>query len=79
VRTLQLAAREQVETLVGAAEFDVALECHRVVALHKRIEKLVQRYRIVRAVTLLEVVALEHARDGHLARKTQEIGRIQFR
>ena len=38
----ELAAGEQIEQLVGAAEFDVGLDDHRVVGLHERVEKFVQ-------------------------------------
>jgi hypothetical protein len=40
---LQMAAHEQIELLVGAAQLQVALEGHRVVALHQRVEKFVHR------------------------------------
>ena len=40
---MQLAADQQVEELVGAAELDVRLERDRVVALQQRVEELVQR------------------------------------
>ena len=58
---LQLAAHEQVEFLVRAAELHVGIEGHRVVALHERIEQLVQRDRSMSAITRGEIVALEHA------------------
>ena len=61
---LHLAPNQQVEFLVGAAELDVGLHRHRVVALRQRIEKFVNRDRLVRPVALGEIVALEHARDG---------------
>ena len=44
---LQLAADQQVEFLVGAAELDVGLHRHRVVALHQRVQQLVHGDRLV--------------------------------
>ena len=64
---LQLAADEHVEELVGAAELDVAFEHDGVVALHERVEKLDDGDRAVARVALGEIVALQHAGDGHLA------------
>ena len=43
---LQLAPHQQVELLVGATEFDIALERHRVVALDERIKELVNGDRL---------------------------------
>ncbi len=62
VVALQLAADEQVEFLVGAAQLDVGLERDRVVALRERIEEFVDRDRLPFLVALGEVVALEHPR-----------------
>ena len=59
---LQLAADQEVELLVGAAELDVGLQRDRVVALRERVEKLVDRDRLAALVALGEIVALEHAR-----------------
>jgi hypothetical protein len=42
---LQRAAHQQVELLVGAAELEVALQRHRVVALHQRVQQLVHADR----------------------------------
>ena len=58
-----LAAREQVVELVGAAELDVGLDRHRVVGLHQRVEELGDGDRLVRGEALGEVVALEDAGD----------------
>ena len=46
VASLQLAADQQVELLVGAAQLDVGLERDRVVALHQRVQELVDRDRL---------------------------------
>ena len=59
----QLPPHQQVELLIGAAEFDVGAHLHRIPALHQRVEELVYRNRLVIPVTLREIVALEHTRD----------------
>ena len=64
VGLLDLAAEQQVELLVGAAELDVGLDRHGVVALEQRIEQLEHRDRLVGRVALGEVVALEQLGDG---------------
>ncbi len=64
VLLLQLAPDQQVELLVGAAELDVGLHRHRVVALHQRVQQLVHRDRLLLAEALGEVVALQELRDG---------------
>jgi hypothetical protein len=38
---LQMATHQQVELLVGATQFKVALERHRVITLHQRVQELV--------------------------------------
>ena len=43
---LQLAADQQIELLIGAAELDIGLQRHRVVALHERIQELVDGDRL---------------------------------
>ena len=58
------AADEQVELLVGAAELEIGLQGHRVVALHQRIEEFVDADRRARLESLGEVVALHHPRHG---------------
>ena len=63
---LQIAADEVVEGLVGAAEFDIGLDHHRVPALHEWVEKLVDVDGLAGLVAFLEGVAFEHAGDGHL-------------
>ncbi len=45
VRALDVAREQQVELLIGAAELDVGLDRHRVVALQQRIEQLEDRDR----------------------------------
>ena len=63
---LQLAAHQQVEFLVGAAELDIGLERDRVVALRQGIQQLVHRDRLLFHEALVEVLALQHLRDGEL-------------
>jgi hypothetical protein len=71
---LQLPADQQVELLVGAAEFDVGLQGDRVVALHQRIQELMDRDRLSTFIALVEIVALEHARDRVLRRQLDHVG-----
>ena len=66
---LQLAAHQQVELLVGAAEFDVGLKRDRVVALRDGIQQLVHGDRLLLLEALVEVLALQHLRDGELCRQ----------
>ena len=58
---LQLAADQQVEFLIGAAELDVGLHRHRVVALHQRVQQLVHRDRVVAFESPIEVIAFKQA------------------
>ncbi len=57
-----VAANQKIELLVRASEFDIALECNRIVTLHQRVEDLVHRDRSVFLEALSEVVAFEDAR-----------------
>ena len=68
---------QQVEELVRAAELDVRLERHRVVALGERVEQLVERDRLPRLPALLEVVALEDPRDRDPRGEAHEPGRAE--
>ena len=70
---LQLAAEQDVEGLIGAAELDVGADLDRVVRLHERIEELVDADRRAVAIALGEVVALEHARHGALRAETDHV------
>ena len=63
---LQVAAAHQVELLVGAAELDVALQRDGVVALHHGVEQLVDADGLLVLEALVEVLALQHLRDGEL-------------
>ncbi len=75
---MQLAPHQQVEFLVGTAQLDIGTQRHGVVALHQRIEKLMDGDRLVGLIALVEVIALEHARYGVLRRQTNEIGGRQL-
>jgi hypothetical protein len=70
---LQLAPHQQVEFLVRAAHFHVALQRHRIVALRQRIEQLVHRDGNAVAQALGEIVALQHARHGVFASQPDDI------
>ena len=78
ILALQIAAHQQVEFLIGAAEFNVGFEGDRVVAWVKRVEQLVQRDRLFFCQSLGEIVALENLFDGHVRRQTDKAGRAEF-
>ena len=69
---LQLAAHQQVEFLVGAAELHISLQRNRVVTLRHGIEQLVHSDRLLFHEALVEVIALQHLRDGELRRQPNE-------
>jgi hypothetical protein len=66
---LQLAAEQQVEGLVGAAQLDVGLDGHRVHALHERVEELDQRDRAAGVVAGLEILPLQKLGHGDVCRQ----------
>ena len=72
-----MAAHEQVEFLVGAAQLQVSLERDRVVALQERIQKLVHADGMASLVALAKVFALHHAGDGVFGRQRNHAGRAQ--
>ena len=63
VLALQFAADEEVEALIGPAQFEVGFERDRVVALHERIEKLVHGDGELFGVALGEVFTFEKTRE----------------
>ncbi len=73
VSALQFAAYQQIEFLVGAAEFHVGFECYRVVSLHQRIEQFVQSDGFFFAKALVKVLALQQLRDRILRHQADEI------
>jgi len=78
VLLLQHAAHQEIEFLVGAAEFHIALHRHRVVTLHQRVHEFVDRDRLVGLETLAKVVALQHARDCHRSSELEHAGSAQL-
>ena len=66
VVALQLAPGDEVEFLIGAAQLDVGVERDGVVALGERVEQLVQGDGLLFLEALVELVALEHLRDGEV-------------
>ncbi len=75
---MQFAAHQQIELLVGATEFDIALKGDRVIALHHRVEQFVDADRLLFLEALVEVLAFEHLRDGELCGQTHERFVIEF-
>ena len=74
----QLAAGQQIEQLVVAAQLDVGFDHHRVVGLHDGVEELVQRDGHLALVALGEVVALEDARHGEVRAQLQQASQIKL-
>ncbi len=60
---LQLATHEQIELLIGAAQFQVRLQRHGVIALHQWIQEFMHRYRDTALEASCEVFAFHHARN----------------
>ena len=59
---LQIAAHQQVEGLVGAAQLDVGPKGHRVVGLRDRVQELVQADGPPAGIAAREIFTLEHLR-----------------
>jgi hypothetical protein len=70
---LEVAAHEEIEFLIGAAELDVALEHDGVVALHDGVEEFVDADGLLGLEALVEVFALEHLGDGGLGGEADQI------
>ncbi len=70
---LQVPPDQQVERLIGASELDVRPHDDRVVPLHEGIEEFVQTDRDARAISLLEVVTLEHPGHRHARREPDHL------
>src|SRR5438132_5923144 len=62
--SLQLAADEHVELLIGAANLEIRFERDRIVSLDHRVKQLMQEKRLLIGEPLFEVVALEQPRDA---------------
>jgi len=74
---LQLSSDQEVEFLVGAAEFHVRFHRHRVISLAQRIQQLVNGDRLSVSVALGEIIALEHPCDGMQSRQANQTRRTQ--
>ena len=62
---LEIAADEDVEKLIRAADFHVGFHHHRIPALHDRILDFVQMHRLAALDAILEILALEHLLERH--------------
>ena len=69
---LKLAPNQQVELLVGSAQFEVGLQFDRIVALQQRVQEFVNRNGHARPETLGEVVTLDHLRHRVAGRQLNE-------
>ena len=74
---MQIAAHQQIEHLVGAAELDVGSYGHRIVCLEQRVEKLGDGYGVVLREAAGEVVALEELGHGKLAGQSYHVGQAE--
>ena len=77
VLLLQVAAHQQVELLVGAAQFQIALERDTVIALHQRVQEFVHADRHARGEAVVEIVALHHACHGVLGGQLDHAARTE--
>ena len=64
---LEIAADEDIEELVGAAEFDVGADFHGVPALHDGVLEFVEADFLAGVDAVAEVLALEHLLEGDAA------------
>ena len=76
---LQVAAHGHIELLVGAAELEVGLDRHRVVALQQGIKELVQGDGRARAVAVGEVFLGQHLAHGGNPEQFDRLGQVQAR
>ncbi len=74
---LQLAADQQVEFLVGAAQFDVCFQRNGVVALHQWVQQFVDGDRSLFFEALGEVLALEDPRNRVFRRELDHARRAE--
>ena len=73
-----MATDNQIELLIGTAEFDIRFGRDRVVTLHQRIHKFMQRNRPSFGITFLEIIAFQHACDRIFRCERQNVGKIHF-
>ena len=75
--SLQVAAYQEVEFLVGTAQLQIAFQRHAVVALHQRVEELVHADGLAAFEAVVKVVALHHARHRVAAGQLDHAARAQ--
>src|SRR5262249_42536320 len=78
VMLLKLAPDKEVELLIGAAELDIRLHRDGIVALHERIQELMNRYGLTGGIAFCEVVALEHPCNGPRAGQADQPCRAEL-
>ena len=79
VRLHDLASGQEVVELVGPSELDVRLDRDRVIRLHQGIEELGHGDGLARRESLVEVVALEQARNGGRPREPEHVREVELR
>ncbi|KPX14621.1 Adenosylhomocysteinase [Pseudomonas syringae pv. delphinii] len=78
IGALKLTPHQQIEFLIGAAQFDVSLQGHGVITLHQRVKELMDGNGLVAFIALVEIIALKHSRNRVLRGQANEIGRAEF-
>ena len=77
ILTLQFTPDEQIEALIGSAEFQICLQGDRIVALHERVQEFVHRDRQFFLEALGKIIALQETGERVAARELNETGRTQ--
>ena len=75
---LQITAHGHIEFLVGAAEFHIGIDGHRVVALEQRVEEFMQGNGRAAAVALGEILFGQHLAHGGGAQQANHLGQVQI-
>ena len=72
---LQVASDEDIEKLIGPAEFDVGLHLHGVPALHNRILNFVRTDRLLQSDARFEILALQQLLQRDATVQTHHFGK----
>ena len=78
VGALHFAADQQIEFLVGAAQFDVRLQRDRIVSLGQRVEQFVHGDGLFFLKAFVEVFALEHLRNREFGGEANPVRRLHL-
>ena len=75
---LQVAAEQEVEELLGAAQFDIGPDLDGVLALHQGVEVFVERNRLAALEAIGEVLAGRELGDRDLAHQVEDVQERPF-